>query len=90
MENNGEIELDNCATVLPHCLAAIILKLFAINARISSVKTLSCHYTLQTTMILPWHSSSFTQRKKKQIPPFESTRLKLCQNVFLAFLYSAI
>ena len=43
MENDGEIELDNCTTALPHCLAAVFLKIFAINARISSVKTLSCH-----------------------------------------------
>ena len=43
MENNEEIELDNCTTALPHCLVAIFLKVFAINVRISSVKTLSCH-----------------------------------------------
>ena len=69
-----------------------IFKKFAINARISSVKTLlslDLYFVLQRTMTLPWHGSGFTQRKRKKYH-HSNEHLKLYQNVFLAFLYSAM
>ena len=92
MENIGEIELDNCTTALPHCLVAIFKKIFAINVRISPVNSflsLDLYFVLQRTMTLPWHSSVFTQCKRKK-KHHSNQHLKFYQNVFLAFLYSGI